>query len=238
MCNVNLALNIKQNQTSVLRVWLFVPSWYNYSCMTAAPAGYSPCLLYFALKAYPELRDEFTALELPVRIHLERFSVAAQSHFYHYLGFFVCFWIWFLFVSELHFANQTGQKIIVFSKIKGVWKVPWGKGGRDYFFYSSIPLKVEGFLLKFSHYFRAYLQLFYPVATKSETSIRKRKDIFQSIPLQIAWEQRKANIIYVLTKAANFPTLKKKSIQSNWIPTIYKYLKKGWYTREELHLHF
>lgn len=116
MCNINLALNIKQNQTSVLRIWLFVPSWYNYSCMTAAPAGYSPCLLYLALKAYPALRDEFTALELPVRIHLKRFTAATQSHFYHYLGFFVWFWIWFLFGFQLHFANQTAQRSICVSQ--------------------------------------------------------------------------------------------------------------------------
>jgi len=51
------------------------------------------------------------------------------------------------------------------------------------------------------------------VATKSETSIRKRKDIFQSIPLQIAWEQRKANIIqYYLCpdKSCKFSNTKKK----------------------------
>lgn len=43
----------------------------------------------------------------------------------------------------------------------------------------------------FSHCFRAYLQLFYQVATKSETGIRKKKDIFQ-------------------TKATKFSTTKKK----------------------------
>jgi len=57
--------------------------------MTAAPAGYS--FAYFALKACPALRDEVTASELLVNIHLEMLSATARSHFYNYLGYLFFF---------------------------------------------------------------------------------------------------------------------------------------------------
>lgn len=143
MWNINLALNIKQNQTSVLTVWLFVPSQYNYSCMTAAPAGYSPRWLYFALNACPALNDEITALELPVKIHLERLSAAAQSHFYHCLGVFV--WLFFcLFVYFcIAFYQSSWTKKDLFLIIKGLWTNSQGKAIKveGINFYSSVPLK-------------------------------------------------------------------------------------------------